>query len=104
MVAKPVETPHVNAGKTLIEIIWEELDAVVDRLKTEGKPKLPSASRTQEQSWKDQAEQWQAYGEERGQAQGLAYALAVLTNPYNVDVDAIRSEALERWEQANGDD
>lgn len=105
MVAKPVETPHVNAGKTLIDIIWEELDVVVDRLKTDGKPSdtEPPSEAAGERAWEEfidqEHEEWQHYGEERGQAQGLAYALAVLTNPYNVDVDAIRAEALERWEK-----
>lgn len=90
---------HVNAGKTLLEIIWEDLDRVMDILMEGIIPQYPNANRTLRFSWKQQAEEWQAYGEERGQAQGLAYAIAVLTNPYHVDVDNIRLEAMKRWQQ-----
>lgn len=90
-------SPH--AGKSILEIIWEELDDVMDRLMDKGVPTFPSAARTPAESWRDQAEEWQLYGEERGRAQGVAYALAVLTNPYHIDVDAIRATALERWKE-----
>jgi hypothetical protein len=37
-----------------------------------------------------------------GQAQGLALALAILVNPFAYDVDAIRVEAMARYEARNG--
>lgn len=105
--------PHAHAGKSLIEIIWEELDTVLDRLMSDGEPneevyaeefidKSVSGAEGKADAlhWRDKIREW---GEERGQAQGLAFALAVLTNPYEVNVDAIREQAMERWEQANSD-
>jgi hypothetical protein len=81
--------PH--AGRSIIEILWEELDTIVDRLHADGKPGELKAL-----TGRQIAEQWQAYGEERGQAQGVAYALAVLINPYAPDIEAIRAESVER--------
>ena len=89
--------PH--AGRSLIEIYWSELDEILDRLMDEGAPQqYPEDGK----SW-GIAPDWQAYGEQRGQAQGVAYCIAVMTNPYTPDVDAIREEAMERWEKRNGE-
>lgn len=89
---------HPHAGKTLLEIIWEELDEVMDRLMADG---VPSTDMRLSQGYgtPEMAEAFRRWGEERGQAQGLAYALAVLTNPYHVDVDAIRAQAVARWKE-----
>lgn len=35
-------------------------------------------------------------GEQRGHCLGLAYAVAVITNPYVPDMNAIRQELMER--------
>lgn len=95
---------HVNAGKTLLEIIWEDLDRVMDLLMEEGEPSkgtfvreyIATDTGLKANEWWDVLREW---GEQRGQAQGLAYAIAVLTNPYHVDVDAVRTEAVARWRQ-----
>lgn len=69
--------PLVNAGKSIIEIVWEEMDVVYGRLMA--------------------GEGAKAKGD-KGRAGGLAYALAVLTNPYRVDVETVRMQAHARWE------
>lgn len=69
--------PLANAGRSIIEIIWEEMDVVYGRLMA--------------------GEGSKAKGD-KGRAGGLAYALAVLTNPYQVDIEAIRTAAHARWE------
>jgi|ERR687887_1894087 hypothetical protein len=101
--------PH--AGKSIIEIIWEELDSIMDRLMSDGEPSKSSmvgdvltvdstkAASDIAREWWDALRLW---GEERGQAQGVAYCLAVLTNPYHVDVEAIRAEAVRRWKGRQG--
>lgn len=61
--------------------IWDELDTVVDSIQrriARGKPPLKA---------------------DVGQALGLATALAYIANPANPDVDEIRAEAMERWEE-----
>lgn len=73
--------PLANAGRSIIEIVWEELDVVYGRLMA--------------------GDGARAKGD-KGRAGGLAYALAVMTNPYLVDVEAIRMQAHTRWE--NGTD
>lgn len=102
--------PHPYAGKSIIEIIWEELDAVMDKLMSDGEPSKVTFVRSGYESSslaqaREEAEVWwealRSWGEERGQAQGLAYALAVLTNPYHVDVDAIRATAVQHWKERN---
>jgi hypothetical protein len=91
--------PGQLAGKSILDILWEELDSVFDQLMEEGEPdvdptKQPSTAATRYREW----------GELRGQAQGLAYAIAVMTNPYEVDVPAIKVQVRERYEAANEDD
>lgn len=93
---------HVNAGRSIIEIIWEELDAVMDRLMEEDEPDVDHYDEgVQYQSIRvgDFSEAVKVWGETRGQAQGLAYAIAVYTNPYLVNVPAVKEMAVERWEE-----
>lgn len=67
---------HRWAGKSILESISDELDATMDSL-MDGEP--------------DE--------EERGYARGLATAIAFLYNPINPDVDQVRADAVERWEE-----
>lgn len=82
------------AGPSIIEIIWAEMDAAYERLVADGEPepRLPDSW-----TWED-LEGYQRWGEQRGQCQGLAYALAVLHNPYRPNVDEIKAEAKRRHE------
>lgn len=63
---------------SLIEKIWEELDVEMVGLMID-----PDDERS------------------KGMALGLATALAILTNGYDPDIDAIRAQAYERWEARN---
>jgi hypothetical protein len=64
---------HPWAGKNVQAELWNELDAVMTLL-------IANA----------------ADPDDKGKAQGLAFALAVITNPYAPNIDAIRALALER--------
>lgn len=66
-----------NAGKSIIELVWEEMDAVYARLMA--------------------GEGSKAKGD-KGMARGLAVALSILTNPYERDIEKIRLQAHARWE------
>lgn len=71
---------HPSGGKSIIQMMWHELDQVVDRIQRrvdKGKEPLKS---------------------DRGEAVGLAKAIAIMTNPYAYDVDAVREEAMARYE------
>lgn len=70
------------AGKSLIEMIWDQLDEVMDRL-MDG-----SAEET-----------------DKGKAFGIATSLAILRNPYDVPaaLEAVRAEAMERWESRDNE-
>jgi hypothetical protein len=82
-----------NTGRSILEILTEEMDAIMDRLMAEGDPPMPVTPSVEVLA------DWQAWGEERGRAQGVAYALAVLTNPYAPSVPAQRSAAAARWRE-----
>lgn len=74
--------PDECAGKSLLQLMWEELDTIMERLMTEGA----------------------ANEDDRGMALGVAYCIALVTNPYHVDIEAVREEAMERWQEKYGDD
>lgn len=81
--------PFAHAGKSILEMLWDELDAAYDRLMADG----GAASAA--------VEDWQAWGRDQGVAHGLAHAVAIMTNPYRVDLPAIKAQAHERWEDRN---
>lgn len=95
--------PHVNAGRSIIEILWEELDSIMDRLMEDGEP-------DSEDFWwghddfnaEEHKEACREWGEERGRAQSMAYAIAVMMNPYAVDTPAVKKTAMARWEERQG--
>lgn len=68
--------PGACAGKTLLEIMWDELDHLVDNLCDEG----------------SEAED----GLDKGRADGVAFCIALITNPYRPDMPAIKAEAMDR--------
>jgi hypothetical protein len=99
-------TPH--AGRSIMDIFWQELDEIMDWLKENGKPETFEDELGYERAIVDQKDNgdpsdYQEWAERRGQAQGVAYCLAVLTNPYAPNIDTIRAEARARWEQRNGE-
>lgn len=69
--------PFQFAGRSILEIIWEEMDAVYGRLMAGDGAKAKG---------------------DKGRAAGLAYAIAVIQNPYEVNVEAVRDQAHARWE------
>lgn len=64
------------AGKSIVELLWDVLDQLMDLLMKDEEPDELT----------------------RGKAEGVAYALAVFQNPYLPNLDAIREQAVERWE------
>lgn len=88
-------------AEALLEELWKELDTVVEHIMAEDEPDVWEREDDGEESGSPL--EWQKYGEWRGQAQGLAYALAIIANPYQPDVNAIRTEAMERWERGEDD-
>lgn len=82
--------------KELLAELWRELDTIVDHIMFQGEPQ--SRNTWNPEDLAAVRESFREYGEWRGQAQGVAYAIAVLSNPYKPDVEAVRTEAMERWE------
>ena len=109
--AAEAEAPHPYAGMSVLDIMWQDLDDCMDLLMEQGQPdrdslrneladpkiKFGTAGELADE-WYTTLKEW---GELRGQAQGLAFAIAVLTNPYAADVPAVKKEAMQRWEKRN---
>lgn len=81
--------------QALLEELWAELDTIVEHIMSQDE--IPYWEKYSSDYDKFAAD-LQEYCEWRGQAQGIAYALAVLANPYQPDVDKVRTKAMERWE------
>lgn len=67
------------AGKSLIQLLQEKLDEVISNLYDE--------------SLSDEYERL------RGQAYGIAYALALIENPYLLDIELVKSKAMDRRQE-----
>lgn len=93
MDARKLANAESGAGQSLLEKLWEELDSIMDRLMEEDQPDSDS-------SRQDVIH----YGELRGQAQGVAYAIAIIEQPYKPDMPGVKDRAMERWEERNADD
>lgn len=72
--------PLANAGRSIIEMLWELMDETYAEL-------MDGAGKRMQ-----------------GRASGLADALALMTNPYLRDADAIKAAAHARWEDAQEED
>lgn len=103
--AAEAEAKHPYAGMSVLDILWQDLDDVMDKLMAEGAPEkavlaselfsgVGKGARGIADEWYTTLQEW---GETRGQAQGLAFAIAILTNPYAADVPAVKVEASARW-------
>lgn len=90
-------------GKSIIDLLWDDLDSTMDILMAPcercgviagGHPR----SGCSEPELEDYDLEYSA-DEYKGRAQGVAYALALMSNPYLKDVDAVRAKAKERYRQ-----
>lgn len=73
---KAAGRPASTAGPSILEMMWEELDSIVDRLCEEGAA----------------AED----GLDSGRAQGMAHAIAIVEQPYQPNIEDVRARAMER--------
>ena len=73
--------PGDCAGRSILEMIEDELDKTFEWLKgnLEGQDE-------------------RAIENAKGKAQGYAESLAIIRNPYYPNVNAVKAEAVERWE------
>lgn len=73
--------------EAILRELWSELDSLMYQLMTDGAPteeEPPSA--------------WQEWGEIRGKAQGTAFAIAMISNMSDPNVESVRAEAVRRWQ------
>ena len=69
-------------GKTLLDVMWEELDVCIEDL-------MDAEDLTMDDNDLNLL---------KGRSSGIAWCIAVLTqSPRPVDVNAIKEEAMERW-------
>lgn len=89
----------------ILKELWDDLDSCMYRLMTDGKPKaVPDYSASGEaiehsmEQYDAHNEAWRLFGREQGLALGLALAIAKIDNLSEPDVEAVRREAVRRWE------
>lgn len=75
--------------QAVLKELWEELDSVVYLLQTDGWEKGPLS-----------AQDHKEWGRQIGQAQGLAYAIAMVHNMSEPNIEWVRQEAMRRWEES----
>jgi hypothetical protein len=67
------------AGPSILELMWKELDAVIDQIQ--------------------QTSNGQEMRQLRAEATGIAKCVAIILNPYKPDVNAVRQFAAARLEE-----
>jgi hypothetical protein len=91
----------VYGGPTLIEALWAEMDAIMDRLMTgqiqQDNCKLGDCNGPRGGTC-DHEDNGDRY-----RAEELAWVLAIVTNAYDPSVDRIRAEAMQRWKAAEAE-
>lgn len=96
------------AGLSLLEKLWENLDTVIERLMAAGpapdKPETIIDHSGKTDPMGEFAEQHRRWGEDRGEATGLALAIAIITSPYAPNLPGIKDEAMERYWAKVGED
>jgi len=75
--------PGECAGRSLVEMMEDELDVIVNRLMTGGEA---------------------ADGRDPGRAEGVAFCIAIIRQPYNPDIDLVRNDAMLRYEASIEED
>lgn len=96
-------------GKSIIDLLWEDLDDTIEilseRCEARGCGKLAGVHTAQFEVVDGHRLELENYvleysiEEYRGRAQGVAYAIALMSNPYLGDVAAVRALAKERYNQ-----
>jgi hypothetical protein len=90
-------------GRSLLDEMWEEMDSIVRDLMVDWVDgvELPAiggiGDYDEAMRYGSQMKDW---GELRGQAQGVAYCIALVTHSKQRDVDAVRAEAVRRFQAA----
>jgi hypothetical protein len=85
----PPRRDKVSSGKTVIQKLWDELDEVIDSIKT--------AMRFNKPSMLEEAEL------DKARAKGLALALALLSTPWFRSTEDILRQANKRWLMRQGE-
>ena len=99
-----------HAGQSLIEMLWEQLDAQYNRLKElhaeTGGVTVESVMKGYRTSF-DKGQQAVDYLQQQGKVQGLCFAVGTIMYPYDPPKDRIekvRAELPQRWADAYGDE
>lgn len=89
-------------GKSIINLLWEDLDDTMDILMAECQCGSLAGAHAVGQNCGNLRIDYEleySVDEYRGRAQGVAYALALMSNPYLRNVDEVRKLAKERYQQ-----
>lgn len=89
----------VYGGPTLLEALWKEMDRLMESLMT-GVENEEDVCGKDHYTGEAPAPCEHEDNGDKYRAQELAWVLAIVTNAYAPDVNAIRAEAMRRWNEA----
>ena len=97
---------HSAAGRSIIERLWEQAVLQYDKL-TELHDETGGVTAGNLRDWLDNNsddEDAVAYLQTQGKLLGLCYSLALMLNPYELDIDAVIAQVREQWQAEYGDE
>jgi len=97
---------HSTAGRSIIERLWEQAVAQYDHLndlhdETGG---VTAEDLTADRVRSFDADKVVKYLQTQGKLLGLCYSLALMLNPYELDIDAVKAQVREQWQAEYGDE
>ena len=97
---------HSTAGRSIIERLWEQAVLQYDKL-TELHDETGGITAENIRVWFDDNasdEDVVKYLQTQGKLLGLCYSIALMLNPYELDIDAVKAQVREQWAAEYGDE
>lgn len=86
----PSSADNSCAGRSILDILWDKVDETVSM--------IMEAEDSAYESDDDAIPSDGVQDKLAGRAEGLCMAIAIIRNPYRPDLDAIKDEAMSRYE------
>lgn len=97
---------HSAAGRSIIERLWEQAVAQYDNLNELHDATGGVTVDNLVDGWDhtEEAETALKYLQTQGKLLGLCYSIALMLNPYELDIDGVKAQVREQWAAEYGDE